>query len=84
MIGLTEFLVARVAEDEERARKGDWNPTRMLAECESKRLVMVWHQQYNTVGCGEGYHGREDQCPTMRALALPYVDHKDFRKEWLD
>lgn len=60
-----------------------WNPARVIAQCEANRLVLVWHQQYNSTGCGgDECHGLEDQCPTLRALALPYVDHPDWREEW--
>jgi hypothetical protein len=123
---LTEFLLARIAEDEVAAQvandhdrwavgdddNGDtfvvetdvtglnWrvalvasasvaehmalhDPLRVLAECEAKRQIIVWHQQYNPTGCGgEENHGREDQCPTLQALALPYASHPDYREEW--
>jgi hypothetical protein len=93
MADLIEFLMARIAEDEEWARLSagplysDAEPGtpgysgRVLAECEAKRNLLNWHRQYDTDEAGEP-HGREDQCPTWRLLASPYADHPDYRSEW--
>jgi hypothetical protein len=79
---LTEFLLARIAEDEEPARMaaegwvsgdgmlemGCWDEKRVLAECEAKRRI---------VKMAEG----QDSYPTaviLNALALPYADHPDL------
>jgi hypothetical protein len=96
---LTEFLLARIAEDEARVRvEGihpggpdglgsvltDWEERRWLAECEAKRRIVS--------RCDMVLRGREegmfdegratDARDNLRALALPYVDHPDFREEW--
>jgi len=61
-----------------------WEPTRVLAECESKRLIVAAHPR-----CTAGDHcvcecewGSPDSAPclTLAALALPYVDHPAYRE----
>lgn len=55
MTTLTEFLLARIAEDEARARTmtpvtadwATWGPERMLVECEIKRRVVQEHPNLN-------------------------------------
>jgi hypothetical protein len=58
------------------------DPTRVLAECEAKRRIAELHfpRSSNPNICNED----EDvlPCQTQRLLALPYVDHPDYRKEW--
>lgn len=123
---LADFLLARIAEDEERVRGGlpyavkptddeededptaydrwdegrssAWHtedcgyrqgefsepcsctvPARLLAECEAKRRIVAVHQA-SVRAVGEGL-----SAPTrkiLRALALPYRDHRDYRQEW--
>lgn len=142
MTDLTEFLLARVAEDEADVRRAgvphgtlggvldpddghsfEWvhrygahvlaaRQSRVLAECEAKRAIValhtpVWESQACDIcdgaesealgcapadaghwvcpsACGLSETGRVDEhgCDTLRALALPYVDHEDFRDEW--
>ena len=120
---LTEFLLARIAEDEAAARDAgerrglpyesplyvvDDNyrhdqvgiyPERVLAECEAKRRIVGIHEldpievySWGTTGggCGLCDHSCEtggdtwghDPCETLKALALPYADHPDYRQEW--
>jgi hypothetical protein len=81
---LTEFLLARIAEDETVPWHMDWckevgddtwpcnckGTARVLAECEAKRRII-----------GE----RNDDDPpwvVMRHLAAVYADHPDYRDEW--
>ena len=137
--GLTEFLMARIAEDESAARlvtdidANEWSidvmapspdlhplvtyvtdkyrtqlaqlhdPTRVLADCDAKRLVMAIHSAYIArgdpvyspdwssgdwcVGCSYNNNGEHvtehiDDCPVLRALALPFATHPEFREEW--
>jgi len=113
---LTDFLLARIADDEAAARglghahwidDGTWwlegvehsvigpdevafthpayvphivrhDPTRVLAECEAKRRIVEHHTQSEW-----GHeHDPDSPCHTLRLLALPYVDHPDWREEW--
>lgn len=119
---LTEFLLARIAEDEAVARavadltgesnrwwvdgpaqesRKHWvyatgekfkyrevadhiarhDPARVLAECEAKRRIVAalgdWDDGY--VWSSSTGSRAED---ALRALALPYADHPDFREEW--
>lgn len=107
MTTLTEFLLARYAEDEAVARRfhpdeslhvhfaGDAEPTalytaaRVLAECEAKRRIVehheVWHGHCEVCAEEEVWGERSSMtapCPTLRLLALPYADHREFREEW--
>ena len=110
---LTDFLLARIAEDEAAAHAlgdepgrewwhvtNEWlpplnsdaarfaarlHPTRVLAECEAKRRVVGLHSgDEDPSDCppwGRSPSGLEP-CSTLRALALPYADHPDYREEW--
>lgn len=88
--GLSDFLLARIAEDEAHVRRfaggtagGDAliNPTRLLYECTAKRMIVAVHSfSPATHRCA---HDRTRYpCLTLRAVALPYADHPDFRAEW--
>jgi hypothetical protein len=116
-MNLADFLLARIAEDEQIARQilgpyfGDqwmtfaWasdpepvdlNQARLLAECDAKRRILELHartdfglRRFGCVICNEleaaeGAWGGGDAgpCDTIRALALPYADHRDYRDEW--
>lgn len=118
-VTLTEFLLARIAEDEFEAaetkgragiefdgavqwayqaalRASDqhwhreqasrhiarWDPARVLAECEAKRRIVERHHAAGRSGLCDECHAQVWPCPTLRALALPYADHPEFREEW--
>jgi hypothetical protein len=61
-----------------------FDPVRVVAECEAKRRIVS--------RCDMIVRGREagmfndgqltDARDNMRALALPYADHPDYRDEW--
>jgi len=85
-VTLTEFLLARIAEDEAGAERAefiaDFNQARILDECEAKRRIVeecVDGLRYD-IDCGEG-HGTSFE-NILQILALPYIDHPDFRDEW--
>jgi hypothetical protein len=139
LITLSEFLMARIAEDEavanavkdigshswsvsvvpkplgfdaqttattDKARTAlarHFDPARILAECDATRLIMAIHCAYVPIGdptyspdwlstdwcVGCRYNSYEeivtkhiDDCPILRALALPFASHADFRDEW--
>ncbi|WP_107768500.1 DUF6221 family protein [Nocardioides terrigena] len=94
---LTDFLLARIAEDEMELiearshwmrgddsyyRRNRWlqfNPDdmnvsvgygRALAECEAKGRIVEWARS------------ALEPDAVLVALALPYVDHPDYREEW--
>jgi hypothetical protein len=48
------------------------DPARVLAECEAKRRIVEMHAYQEE-------HFTPDE---LRALALPYADHPDYREEW--
>lgn len=59
---------------------------RLLAECEAKRRIVEEHEFEDLLGtpvCSRCGDPRMDSatiwpCATLRALALPYVDHPDY------
>ena len=89
---LTEFLLARIAEDEASIHAGSggrYGPDRIRVECEAKRRIVERMTEY----CwGSGRIQSEPRppcgvcsrvgCVTLRALALPYADHPDFDSTW--
>ena len=94
-ITLTDFLLARIAEDEKAVRgiRAPWwmentplDPARVLAEVAAKRHVIAAHFGGIVHSCpGNGtqtYYDQRNACPTLRALALPYAAHPDFKPEW--
>lgn len=79
MVELTDFLLARIAEDEERAKDalsmaglvdeyGSWHPQRVLAECQVKRALL--RQDCN------GWRRAQ------RLMAAVYADHPDYVDGW--
>ena len=133
---LTEFLLARIAEDEAVALPargpgdGEWaswnrswdtspmrdlavdgvrvatlpmtidehvcrhSPARVLAECEAKRRIVAKYSWADGHRCatekvderchedGETHNAARDAWETLRILALPYADHRDYLPEW--
>lgn len=97
---LAEFLLARIAEDEDVATNwlrfevrdgvpGNYAiPDRVRAECEAKRRIIELHSDGGKDWNGERFvhfcHSCRTPwpCLTLRALALPYADHPDYREEW--
>lgn len=87
---LTDFLLARIAEDEEVARLPQGyeycgplsythTPDRVLAECEAKlRIVETLAHDYRWNRKRAGDNAKM----TLELLALPYADHPDYRQEW--
>lgn len=84
---MTEFLLARIAEDEAVARRAergredhpwvvtgmdnavgvDYNPARVLAECEAKRWLVWTYSDYPNM---------------LSILAAIYSDHPDYDEAW--
>lgn len=68
--------------------------SRMLAECEAKRQIIILHGKDPKGIGGEcsacfyddlGVHGLERAaypCDTLKTLALPYSDRPGYRDEW--
>ena len=67
-----------------------WDPARVLAECEAKRRIVEIHREVpasdidwsDCALCPTGLTRTRWPCPTLRALALPYAAHPDYREEW--
>ncbi|MET8766347.1 DUF6221 family protein [Streptomyces sp. NPDC004658] len=76
--------VATVERDEDRAHIARHDPARVLREVEAKRQILAAHALNGWV-CSTCDNEEVDQdypCLTLRLLALPYVDHPDYRAEW--
>ena len=85
---LTEFLLARIAEQEARLhdmRRSSAVPSSMLvnktigvalAECEAKRRIV--ESYVAEFGPGDWLVDHD----VLRLLALPYADHPDYRQKW--
>lgn len=58
------------------------DPARVLAECEAKRRIVECHSltQLESGKTILGYRTALEDA--IRALALPYADHPDYRDEW--
>lgn len=96
VVTLTDFLLARIAEDEEWAKHRDivtfglddshMNPARVLAECEAKRRIV--QRCAEVMGESDPRASLDDEgwaslmWEMMYDLATVYVDHPDYREEW--
>ncbi|GAA1138517.1 DUF6221 family protein [Nocardioides aquiterrae] len=87
---LTDFLLARIAEDVAGAEAADavpapwgfWDDGRVLAECEAKRRIVGLHGRVDPCDAHDGATLETVECDTLRALAAVYADHPDYREEW--
>lgn len=76
---LTDFLLARIAEDEYAVRGMTsgadpdffWGPDRIRDECEAKRRFVTGDAGRIQIS---GY--------SLGVLALAYAEHPDYRQEW--
>ena len=96
-MNITDFLLARIADDEtlakyvlqygDRGTNPNLGPARVLAECAAKRAIVE--------PFAELANGRDRLCDAylqatykmiLRAVILPlatvYADHPDYRREW--
>lgn len=95
MSDLTDFLNARIDEDEAVAREVGpatwseahsaksqgvsslmWDANRILAECEAKRRATALLTR------SEGPVDAATVQALLKIMALPYVEHRDFREDW--
>ena len=84
MSDLTEFLLARIGEDEAAADDslpddgtvGTWSRW-VKAECEAKRRIM---EECADLASSEDVYTHADLI--LRALALPYAEHPSFDPSW--
>jgi len=78
-VTLTEFLLARIAEDEANLPDGFdcwYKPERYATECVVKRRIVEW-----AIGWLENDYAPQNET-LLKLLALPYDDHPDFRLVW--
>jgi len=95
MSDLTDFLLARIADDkrdaeglEDDGTYGTWSHW-VLAECEAKRQIVALHTSDGGHECPAGFDSPGDSfvdytrdCHTLRLLAIPDAGHPDYRQEW--
>ena len=93
---ITEFLEARIAEDEAAAkfrRQGDKffddeRTLRMSAECAAKRRILSFYPGAMGAVKIDDWESCGDSCAewvavcSVQALAAVYADHPDYRQEW--
>lgn len=92
---ITEFLEARIAEDEREAnvcldqyRRGEGGARsrwmRQLAECAAKRVIVTDRRHMDrSADPSEWAMGYSDaNYAALNALAAAYKDHPDYRQEW--
>ena len=88
-MNITEFLEARIAEDEAEAQVakaefthggyGCYGPARVLAECAAKRAIV----QLQGEATREGYDNAAAYLwDALFALASVYRLHPDYQQEW--
>ncbi len=82
---LIDFLLARIADDEENVHSW-WHVQsvpvldRALAECEAKRLMVAHYQR---VDWAKVPADQQDYMGVfLRLMALPYAGHPEYRREW--
>jgi Family of unknown function (DUF6221) len=76
-VSLTDFLLARITENEASALYAGRNRDRALAECWAQRQLVHLH--------ADPVHGCRDDgwpCMTLKILALPHADHHDYDEIW--
>lgn len=60
-----------------------WSPTRVLAECEARRLLVEDHRdQHECPGWPIATAWPYVGCRVLRLLALSYADHEAYRSSW--
>jgi hypothetical protein len=93
-MNITEFLEARIAEDEAKAKARlentqdghdiNTHADRVLAEVVAKRSIIADRKRLDrSAGMDDWYSGYSDaNYDAVRALATVYADHPDYRQEW--
>lgn len=85
---LTEFLLARIAEDEGMLwRFSEWSKARVLAECEAKRRIVEDCEEYaadhRTAPSDFARGRRHAALLAATRLAAVYADHPDYDQGWV-
>ncbi|GAA4075704.1 DUF6221 family protein [Nocardioides kongjuensis] len=87
---ITEFLLARIAEDEAGSIGTHWS-RRARAECEAKRSILEEIEARRSMipkhVVGDGDEHDEvivewAESTVLASLAAVYADHQDYREEW--
>ena len=92
MSELTEFLLARIAEDEQTAKEamsGSWqhdpskvdDPVRVVRACAAKRRIV--EQLHRALEDGSADYAL-GLTVAVQHLAAAYADHSGYRQEWAD
>ena len=78
---ITEFLLARIAEDEALASYYGMalGTKRVLAECSAKRAIVEWCDK-GIVAMGA--HHAKDEMHLAKCIAAAYADHPDYQEAW--
>jgi len=65
-----------------------WTSSRVMAEVKAKRRIIAQHEGAHECpldgdSCGWVDGDLRPHCETSALLALPYVNHPDYQREWL-
>jgi len=92
-MNITEFLLARISEDEAEAQYLSYR-ARFLAECAAKRVIIAQAEEATadrgmviSEWCGSDAERAESWASDpgeliLKALAAVYKDHPDYQREW--
>ena len=80
---ITEFLLARIAEDEEAARQFPGAADlRVLRECAAKRAIIEHCRTLEAKVFNDDLWNVDEHDDILQSLAAVYSDHPDYRSEW--
>lgn len=84
-MNITEFLEARIAEDEKRAKYYGalaLGTARVLAECAAKRAIIAASREDHEDSLTRNDDTIELGSIALYALAAVYKGHPDYQREW--
>jgi len=81
---LTEFLTARVTEDEAAAHAARQDPARVLAECAAKRQILNRYLDACAADQSSGTFATVwgERREALATLAAVYADRADYDESW--
>lgn len=89
-----ESAARNLLTDRTLSRSGEWYERRLLLECEAKKRLIGIVESARQAALAEMVLNSDGDAPwtpaalewttqSLNALALPYLDHPDFERHWL-